>query len=170
MGMKPWAILGDFNAMLFPHDGLGGSSRRSADMEDFHSCVEDIEVLDVRYTGIQYTWCQKPNEEGGVRRKLDRILANTEFTSMYHDATVKFLPRGISDHSPAILSFNGGARMKVWSFKFDNFLVENPGFLQIVKEGWKARVEGSFMFRLTSRLKGLKTEADPGIFWYGVTK
>ncbi|XP_024976233.1 uncharacterized protein LOC112514134 [Cynara cardunculus var. scolymus] len=157
LGSKPWVVLGDFNVMLFPHDRYGGSSRRNVDMSEFYTCVEDVELFDLHYTGIHFTWNQKPNEEGGIRRKLDRVLANTEFTPMFHDANVHFLPCGLSDHSPAVLTFKGGTRKKIWGFKFDNFLVEHPLFLQIVKNEWSKQVEGSFMFRMTSHLKALKT-------------
>ncbi|KAJ9545220.1 hypothetical protein OSB04_024927 [Centaurea solstitialis] len=155
-GQKPWAISGDFNALLFPHDALGGVSRRNADMAEFFSCVEDIEVFDLRYTGIQHTWCQKPKEEAGLKRKLDRVMANIAFTSSFSNASVKFLPRRLSDHSPSLLTFKGGVRRKKWGFKFDNFITENARFLPIVMECWKTNVEGSFMFRVTQKLKLLK--------------
>ncbi|KAJ9536525.1 LOW QUALITY PROTEIN: hypothetical protein OSB04_un000277 [Centaurea solstitialis] len=156
MGNKPWIITGDFNATLFPHDSFGGSSRRSAEMMDFSYCVEDVDVLDVRFSGVLYTWCQKPKEELGLRRKLDRVLANLEFTSMFDNATVKFLPRGLSDHSPSVLSFDGGVRKKKYGFKFDNFLVTDPQFLNIVKQHWEVEISGTFMFQVTSKLKALK--------------
>ncbi|KAJ9536013.1 hypothetical protein OSB04_un000819 [Centaurea solstitialis] len=156
MGDKPWVLSGDFNTLLFPHDALGGMSRRNADMEEFASFVEDIEVFDLRFTGIHHTWCQKPREEAGIRRKLDRVLGNTSFTSLFANASVEFLPRGISDHSPSFLSFACGVMKRRRSFKFDNFLVENPRFGQIVKDGWSMHVDGNFMFRVTSKLKRLK--------------
>ncbi|KAJ9561753.1 hypothetical protein OSB04_006913 [Centaurea solstitialis] len=156
LGDKPWVLLGDFNCLLFPHDALGGSSRRNGDMVDFVTCLEDVDVFDVRFTGIHYTWCQKPKEEGGLRRKLDRILANVEFTNLFADAQARFLPRGLSDHSPGIVSFKGGVRPKRYGFKFDNFLVHDPKFRDIVQNCWKMDVQGTFMFRVTSKLKLLK--------------
>ncbi|KAJ9536736.1 LOW QUALITY PROTEIN: hypothetical protein OSB04_un000121 [Centaurea solstitialis] len=156
MGNQPWAIMGDFNAMLFPHDALGGMSRRNADMVDFFECVDDIEVFDVSYTGIQHTWCQKPREDMGLHRKLDRIMANVEFTTRFEDAHARFFPRGISDHSPGVLVFKGGRRKRKMGFKFDNFMVEHPLFLPTVKTAWEVPVEGTFMYRVTSRLKALK--------------
>jgi exonuclease III len=101
-GPKPWVLMGDFNVMLFPHDALGGVSKRNSEMTEFFDCISDIDVFDIRYSGIQHTWCQKPREEAGIRRKLDRVLANTEFTDLCIDVSASFLPRGISDHSPAI--------------------------------------------------------------------
>ncbi|KAJ9536674.1 hypothetical protein OSB04_un000147 [Centaurea solstitialis] len=157
MGAKPWVIAGDFNCLLFPHDALGGISRRNSDMLDFASCLEDIDVFDVRFVGIHHTWCQKPKEEAGLKRKLDRILANLEFTNLFVDATVKFLPRGLSDHSPGIIGFTGGQRARKYGFKFDNFLVNDPMFRDTVQRVWSGYVEGNFMFRVVSKLKALKT-------------
>ncbi|KAJ9536472.1 hypothetical protein OSB04_un000353 [Centaurea solstitialis] len=157
LGDQPWVVMGDFNAMLFPHDALGGVSKRNGDMIDFFECLQDVELFDVVYSGIQYSWCQKPKEESGIRRKLDRVLANVDFTSVFPDARVRFLPRGISDHAPSVLSFKGGLRKKKFGFRFDNFLVEHPRFLQIVKHSWAMHSQGSFMFRLLTKLKALKT-------------
>ncbi|KAJ9535927.1 hypothetical protein OSB04_un000907 [Centaurea solstitialis] len=156
MGSKPWVLTGDFNALLFPHDALGGSSVRNSDMVDFFECVDDIEVFDLRYTGIQHTWCQKPKDESGLKRKLDRVLANIEFTSTFANASVNFLPRGISDHSPSLLSFKGGIRKRRWGFKFDNYLIHNNRFIPIVADVWNQPVNGTFMFQLTQKLKSLK--------------
>ncbi|KAJ9536728.1 hypothetical protein OSB04_un000113 [Centaurea solstitialis] len=157
MGVKPWAILGDFNAMLFPHDALGGISRRNSAMASFFACVEDIEVFDANYSGIQFTWCQKPAEEGGLRRKLDRVLVNSEFVGSFPDSNARFFPRGVSDHSPAMLSFKSGLCLGGRPFKFDNFLVDHPLFLQTVSSVWSKVVEGTFMFRVTKKLKALKS-------------
>ncbi|KAJ9536687.1 hypothetical protein OSB04_un000160 [Centaurea solstitialis] len=156
MGNQPWVLMGDFNAMLFPHDALGGMSRRNSDMVDFFECVEDIEVFDISYTGIQHTWCQKPKEEAGLRRKLDRILANVEFTTLFEDAHARFHPRGISDHSPGVLEFKGGKRKRKVGIKFENFIIHHPMFLSTVKKGWDVQVDGTFMYRVTERLKALK--------------
>ncbi|KAJ9552677.1 hypothetical protein OSB04_016722 [Centaurea solstitialis] len=156
LGNKPWVVAGDFNCLLFPHDALGGVSRRNSDMVDFSSCLEDVDLFDVRFQGIHYTWCQKPKEDAGLKRKLDRILANVEFTNLFVDATARFLPRGISDHSPSIIGFTGGQRKRKYSFKFDNFLVRDPLFLSTVQRVWGGSVEGNFMFRVTSKLKALK--------------
>ncbi|KAJ9561650.1 hypothetical protein OSB04_006810 [Centaurea solstitialis] len=141
MGNKPWVISGDFNALLFPHDALGGVSVRNSDMVDFFECVDDIEVFDLRYTGIQHTWCQKPKDESGLRRKLDRVMGNIAFTSAFGNASVNFLPRGVSDHSPSLLAFKGGIRKRRWGFKFDNYLVNHNSFIPIVSDVWRQRVD-----------------------------
>ncbi|KAJ9536543.1 hypothetical protein OSB04_un000295 [Centaurea solstitialis] len=67
-----------------------------------------------------------------------------------------FLPRGVSDHSPSLLSFKGGIRKRRWGFKFDNYLVHHKHFLPIVSDVWQKRVDGTFMFQVTQKLKALK--------------
>lgn len=153
---KPWVILGDFNSMLFPHDGMGGSSRRNIDMEDFHNCLEDVEIFDITYQGCQFTWTQKPTGEDGIMRKLDRILGNTAFTDRYRDFSVVFHARGVSDHSPGVLSFKAGIVKRKRGFKFDNFLTTHDRFIWVVEEVWSIPKQGSYMKRVLLRLKDLK--------------
>lgn len=154
---KAWIVLGDFNSMLFPHDGLGGSSRRNSDMEDFYACLEDVELFDLAYQGCQYTWIQKPSGEGGIMRKLDRILGNSAFIDRFRDTTVFFHPRGVSDHSPGVLSIKAGIRNRSRGFKFDNFLTNHDLFLSRVKEVWDTHRQGSYMKKVLVRLQDLKT-------------
>nr|GEV19289.1 hypothetical protein [Tanacetum cinerariifolium] len=57
---RPWCILGDFNAALFLHDYSVGISNIDISMREFKECVEDLEILDVQYSKLQFTWTQKP--------------------------------------------------------------------------------------------------------------
>ncbi|KAJ9535818.1 hypothetical protein OSB04_un001029 [Centaurea solstitialis] len=156
LGTKPWTVMGDFNSMLFPHDGYGGSSRRNASMDDFFACVEDIELIDVSYTGVNYTWVQKPKGGDGLHRKLDRIMANVEFVSKFEGSVASFEPRGISDHAFGILEIKGVVRKCNKGFKFDNFVADNVHFSKIVEQEWHSPVYGSFMHKLLTHLKRLK--------------
>ncbi|KAJ9536545.1 hypothetical protein OSB04_un000297 [Centaurea solstitialis] len=156
MGSQPWTIMGDFNSMFFPHDGYGGSSKRNSSMEDFYACIEDIEVLDVSYTGIHYTWTQKPRGGDGLLRKLDRIMANTEFLGRFDGSLVSFNPRGLSDHAFGVLDIKVLKRKKNRGFKFDNHITEHDDFLEVVAMEWSYPVYGSFMHKLLAHLKRLK--------------
>ncbi|KAJ9536410.1 hypothetical protein OSB04_un000423 [Centaurea solstitialis] len=156
MGDKPWVVLGDFNSMLFPHDGFGGCSRRNQSMENFFLCIEDTELFDVHYSGVQFTWTQKPKGGEGLLRKLDRILVNTSFLSCFRDCSAEFLPRGVSDHACGILELPVEVRQRQRGFRFENFIADRADFLDIVTSEWCHEEEGSFMFRLVRRLKRLK--------------
>ncbi|KAJ9536718.1 hypothetical protein OSB04_un000103 [Centaurea solstitialis] len=64
----------------------------------------------------------------------------------------------MKDKYPHLFSKNPcGTRAMKASFKFDNFLANDPQFLATVERLWNVQCEGTFMFRLTSKLKSLKT-------------
>ncbi|XP_024964879.1 uncharacterized protein LOC112505166 [Cynara cardunculus var. scolymus] len=153
---KAWVAMGDFNSMLFPHDGLGGSSRHNSDMEEFHLCLEEVELFDITYQGCQFTWTHKPTGGDGVMRKLDRILGNSAFIARFGDASVFFEPRGISDHSPGILSFKVGRRLHQRGFKFYNFVTSHVDFLKSVEEVWKKPQRGSYMKRVLRKMQEME--------------
>nr|GFB59767.1 hypothetical protein [Tanacetum cinerariifolium] len=71
---KPWTILGDFNVCLDPSKRSCGSSKFTTAMANFRDYVEEIEVDDLAMTGLRFTWNKKPGREGGLLKKLDRVL------------------------------------------------------------------------------------------------
>nr|GFD17354.1 hypothetical protein [Tanacetum cinerariifolium] len=100
----PWTILGDFNVCLDPSKRSCGSSKFTTAMADFRDCVEEIEVDDIAMTGLRFTWNKKPGREGGLLKKLDRVLGNSSFVSSFPSSFAHFLPYMLSDHSPAVIA------------------------------------------------------------------
>ncbi|GKB94219.1 uncharacterized protein Tco_0980356 [Tanacetum coccineum] len=89
VGIHPWVIMGNFNASLSIEDSSTGSSRFTIAMREFKECVDSIEVMDVNQTGMRFTWNQRPNEETGILKKLDRVMANEAFSNgNLHDRVV----------------------------------------------------------------------------------
>ncbi|GKF84569.1 RNA-directed DNA polymerase, eukaryota, reverse transcriptase zinc-binding domain protein, partial [Tanacetum coccineum] len=68
---RPWCILGNFNAALNFEDTSVGSSVMKISMREFKECVDDIELMDVPRSGLQFTWNQKPQGTNGILKKLD---------------------------------------------------------------------------------------------------
>nr|GEY55266.1 hypothetical protein [Tanacetum cinerariifolium] len=100
---RPWSIMGDFNVSLYLKESTACGSNVDFSMRDFRDCVEDIEMLDVQNTGLQYTWTQKPKGGHGILKKLDRIMANLEFNDVFMGAHAMFKPYRVSDHTPSVL-------------------------------------------------------------------
>ncbi|KAL4564907.1 hypothetical protein LXL04_028983 [Taraxacum kok-saghyz] len=101
---EPWPVSGDFNQILNPGESTRSASHDSS-MVDFQKCIEDTNLLDINTTGLYYTWNQKPRGIGGLLRKLDRTMGNTNILSLFPRINVMYKPYGISDHSPAIIDF-----------------------------------------------------------------
>lgn len=97
---NPWVLLGDFNVALDIDDTSTGSSGLPKCILEFKECVKKIEISDINCSGLKYTLNQKPQGSDGILKKLDRVMANALFISMYPNAHVIFQPYRVSDHSP----------------------------------------------------------------------
>ncbi|XP_022003165.1 uncharacterized protein LOC110900588 [Helianthus annuus] len=154
---KPWVIMGDFNSALNLEDRSIGSSSVSPGMRDFNNCVKDIEVFDIKRTGFQYTWTQKPKKGVGLLKKIDRIMGNVPFVSSFPQSVAEFKPYGVSDLCPCVLKLFSAEKPKPRPFKFANFLVHKQGFLDIVMAKWNINVDGVHQFRVVKKLSLMKS-------------
>ncbi|XP_076932405.1 uncharacterized protein LOC143597921 [Bidens hawaiensis] len=156
INIKPWIVMGDFNTIMSLDESTSSSSSRDISMVEFKDCIQELEILDLKFTGLQYTWNQKPKGDSGLMKKLDRIMGNQVFNDIFPGSYVEFLPYRISDHTPAILSIPLSRKFCPKPFKFSNVLTSHADFKQVVKDGWNIEVEGYYMFSLTKKLKNLK--------------
>ncbi|GJR80293.1 putative RNA-directed DNA polymerase [Tanacetum coccineum] len=126
----PWTLMGDFNIALNLEDYSSGSSKLDSAISDFKDCVYNIEVLDINSSGLHFTRNQKPKGGGGLLKKLDHIMRNTDFINAFPGSYALFQPYRVSDHSPA--------------------------FLELVSNVWNQHVDGHRMYQVVSKLKALK--------------
>lgn len=87
---RPWVLLGDFNVALNIEDTSTGTSGITYGMMDFKDCVESIEIEDVNRVGLHYTWNQRPKANCGILKKLNRVMSNAAFTSLFGNAHAEF--------------------------------------------------------------------------------
>ena len=153
---RPWSIMGDFNASLFLEESTASGSKVDIAMREFRECVNMIEVSDVQRTGLQFTWNQKPKGGDGLLKKLDRVMANSEFQDKFVGAHAIFKPYRVSDHSPAVLCIPMLSRACPKPFKFFNILTSHDKFSDVVKDVWNQHICGFHMFRVVKKLKCLK--------------
>ncbi|CAH1453519.1 unnamed protein product [Lactuca virosa] len=120
------------------------------------SRINKIYKVDINATGLYYSWNQKPRGIGGLLRKLDRTMGNTNILSMFPRLHVMYKPYGILDHSPSLISFPIGKPKKSYHFKFVNNITNHPHFHDTVQLIWDNRVEGHAMYSVFQKLKKLK--------------
>ncbi|GJY33801.1 hypothetical protein Tco_0418270 [Tanacetum coccineum] len=122
----------------------------------FKECVENIEVLDIPRSGLQYTWNQKPKGSSSLLKKLDRVMANMEFNDAFVGVFAVFQLYRTSDHSLVVLKIPISAKGGPKPFKFTNFLTGHDRFMDVVKMGWSIHVSGFLMYHVVKKLKYLK--------------
>jgi exonuclease III len=79
----PWVILGDFNALRYPSDKVGGDPHWPSYMDDFAKCIAFNELEDLKYTGCHFTWSNKQDPSHVVTTKIDRVLVNEQWIKMF---------------------------------------------------------------------------------------
>ncbi|GKC20252.1 RNA-directed DNA polymerase, eukaryota, reverse transcriptase zinc-binding domain protein, partial [Tanacetum coccineum] len=73
---NPWVMMGDFNVTL-----------KLDEHQDFINCVNNIEVDDVCWSGMHFTWIKSPaNPATSILKKLDRVMVNEDFIAKYNQA------------------------------------------------------------------------------------
>ncbi|GJZ96143.1 RNA-directed DNA polymerase, eukaryota, reverse transcriptase zinc-binding domain protein [Tanacetum coccineum] len=74
---QPWAILGDFNVIMYADEQSKGSIDNYHGVKEFRGCMELLDMEDLAMNGLCYTWVQKMKDpESCIMKKLDKIMGN----------------------------------------------------------------------------------------------
>nr|GEW78997.1 hypothetical protein [Tanacetum cinerariifolium] len=123
---------------------------------DWVSNSSSCDSEDIAMTGLNFTWNKKPGKDGGLLKKLDRVLGNSHFMSIFPLSYALFLPYMLSDHTPAVLVMPKISNAKPEPFKFHNYLTAKDDFIPVVRNVWNSKIDGFSMFSLVFKLKLLK--------------
>lgn len=98
-------------------------------------------VTDLRFTGHLFTWwdCNIANP---VMRKLDHVVVNAEWIANFDLSSAEFLPRGLSDHNPAIVKLWVQRERIFKPFQVFQHILDNTNFLTTVESAWLHPVIG----------------------------
>ncbi|XP_060211761.1 uncharacterized protein LOC132639325 [Lycium barbarum] len=149
----PWLITGDFNCIIDPVEKKGCSLHRMSKCMEFIQCIMDCELLDACYTGSPFTWCNGWLSDRRVWQRLDRALTNYLWVNTFDTTNVYHLIKTGYDHSPLLIIANSSHRNPIKCFKFLDFWIEEPNFLNIVEQAWSIDVDGSPLWKFHLKLK-----------------
>ncbi|KAF8025231.1 hypothetical protein BT93_F2160 [Corymbia citriodora subsp. variegata] len=131
-GLKdsPWIVAGDFNAIWDPSDCIGSPDVWIPAFDDFKECMDEAELIDLRFVGFRFTWS---TSSGATRkqRKIDRVLVNNCWCLSYSFSEASFLAPGISDHTSMVVKVLPPVHRRI-PFKFYNLWMSHPDFSMIV--------------------------------------
>ncbi|PKU87932.1 hypothetical protein MA16_Dca007874 [Dendrobium catenatum] len=151
----PWMVGGDFNCISNCSERIGGKPPNFLAMEDFNDMILNCNLHDIGFSGSGFTW-----NRGTMWQRLDRILLNDHWISVFSNTHIEHLSRTLSDHSPLLLNVLNNNSNFVHPFRFQNMWLLDDRFENIVKSNWEAplfpdnNVTG--MKRLWLKLKRLK--------------
>ncbi|GAV86914.1 Exo_endo_phos domain-containing protein, partial [Cephalotus follicularis] len=152
---EPWVVLGDFNVTRYGTEHATSRVVTKA-MQDFNKAVVTAELEDLNSTGYVFTWSNRRQGEGEVKKKLDRAMGNWQWFKSLGDGYAHFHPPGISDHSPITIQMRLRQPFRGRSFKYLNFWSKDDRFLQVVSHEWLKAHTGSPLVVIHKKLKSLK--------------
>ncbi|KAK9723747.1 hypothetical protein RND81_05G022700, partial [Saponaria officinalis] len=156
MGLHlPWVCLGNFNVSL-NYDERVGCVVHDREMQDFPDCLRYCSLVDHPYTRGVYTWHNK-QDASPKWAKLDRVLVNRDWFLGMPSSTVTFLPSGISDHAPALLSVISSVPHQR-PFRYLNCWASSSEFMACISRGWSASCFGGKIFSLFFRLRRIRAD------------
>ncbi|XP_074266247.1 uncharacterized protein LOC141588718 [Silene latifolia] len=131
----PHAIAGDFNCVLSATERVGGNVP-TTEIEPFRDCVADCRVLNINVIGSLFAWNNKQKPEERIYSRLDRVLVNKAWCDHLPNLYAHFLPEGMYDHTPCIVSRSKQTQGKC-SFKYFNMWGGSKDFIPIVRSNWE---------------------------------
>lgn len=148
----PSLIAGDFNCIVQPQEKRGGrQSAGSLDRAEFRSFIDSAGLLDLGFSGAQFTWCNNRQGSARVWERLDRALANSSWLQLFPSASVTHLSRIASDHCPILISTDVCAQHSR-IFRFEKFWTFYSSARAIIAQVWRVLVRGNATYRLSRRL------------------
>ncbi|KAF9612711.1 hypothetical protein IFM89_003253 [Coptis chinensis] len=132
----PWLILEDFNAYLSVSKKRGGNNHTAASMKDFRDFMSNNQLMEVPNSGFQLTWWNKQVGEFKILGKLDRMLCNANWGSIFPGWKYKVASRICSDHSPLMGGSISIPQPNNMPFKFFNMWCSHPKFREVVMDSW----------------------------------
>ncbi|XP_020211577.1 uncharacterized protein LOC109796303 [Cajanus cajan] len=141
---RPWALMGDFNAVLknFERSNSSGSRSHRGD-KAFCDFVQQNNLIDIGFQGSPYTW-----RRGSLFERLDRVLASYEWRMDFPEAEVTHLNPLKLDHVPVLLKLKNQRTLNSTRrpFRFEAAWLTHVNFKEVVKQSW--RINGSWNDRV----------------------
>ncbi|XP_048493226.1 uncharacterized protein LOC125493756 [Beta vulgaris subsp. vulgaris] len=150
-----WLVGGDFNNVLHLNERIG-SPVTLDEVMDFRQCLRNCELQEQVTVGPFFTWSNKQEGCDRVFSRIDRVVVNEKWMEQYPNAETLFLPENISDHCPCLIKLDKRVINKPKPFRFFNMWTEATSFMERVQVGWEERIQGTPMFIVVKKLKGLK--------------
>lgn len=154
---EPWIIAGDLNTTLLYDERVRNGSIVPCDVSELATLVEDIEVVDLRYTSCKLIWCNNHGDvENRLYCKLDKALVNEAWLHSYDAAEAIFLPPQNSDHNPCLIKVKPDVFLGNHIFRFCNMWLKDLSFPTIFTNAWNTAISGTHMYKVVKKLKLVK--------------
>lgn len=103
MKSVPWAVIGDFNEIMYSRQMIGGRKRNHYQIRNFRMVLKDCNLTDLGFSGYLYTFSNRRKGADETRARLDRVTANKEWMELFPNAAMMNVFVNTSDYLPLVL-------------------------------------------------------------------
>ncbi|XP_074351785.1 uncharacterized protein LOC141690929 [Apium graveolens] len=137
----PWCVIGDLNNVTYEQDKVGGAHYPQTLIDGFNDAIDDAGLVDMDISSHQCTFERGRDTEGWMEIRLDRVLTNESWLSIFPMAKLYNLEGVGSDHSPIFLvpKINIQAPYKP-RFRFENAWLMEPICQRLVRDVWQSYI------------------------------
>lgn len=140
---QAWLVMGDFNVIRYSYEKIGGVEGEVAAIADLEKCLQEFDVDDVPYKGTPLIWFNGRHGDARIYYKLDRILCNVAWYSLFQQFEVEFLDRLVSDHNPGNVIVREEFKIGPKQFKFRSLFMRNEHFEELLNQAWQSEQKGN---------------------------
>lgn len=96
-------IGGDLNEVTWDNEQNGGASRNKPNMERLREAIFYVNLQDMCFSGLPFTWSNRWTLSRPILKWLDRFLGNHAFLDLFMVTRVSHLCWNSSDHCPIVV-------------------------------------------------------------------
>lgn len=101
--------MGDFNEILLSHEKQGGLPKSQTCTDRFREVLEECGLVDLGFSGDMFTWMNNSHtRDRYIRERLDRAIADLEWSTHFLGYYVKNGDPHHSDHRTVIVTMGEG--------------------------------------------------------------
>ena len=153
----PWCVIGDFNEIVKIEEMKGRRQRPERQMKAFREVLDHYGLIDLRYVGSKFTWCNNCDTPNTTWVRLDRGVANIEWLNRFHAARVEHVNVTNSDHKCIHMQWDCPfVKRHRKPFRFEEMWLEDRGCEELVRETWSPDPRGTAMFRVATKINQCK--------------
>jgi hypothetical protein len=138
-----WLLLGDFNFIRSTEN----RNKPEGDINEmflFNDIIGHLGLTELPLKGRLYTWSNMQDEP--LLEQLDWFFTTPSWTTKFPNTVVLAMAKASSDHVPCMVTIDT-AIPRANLFRFENYWVDNPTFLECVSNSWKKDLTRKIMLQ-----------------------
>uniref|UniRef100_A0A803P438 CCHC-type domain-containing protein n=1 Tax=Cannabis sativa TaxID=3483 RepID=A0A803P438_CANSA len=154
----PWALMGDLNLILEAKEKMGGRPFQVNEGNMLKEFLLGSGGIDLGYVGPPCTWQNARTAMHHIRKRLDRVIADSQWCLLFPNASVCHLPIYGSDHAPFCLNVWGINEKLCYPFRFLEVWTSSKECGEVIDRAWAQHIPVWHSNRFQRKLQITKQE------------